>query len=236
LADTAREIHEWAAWILLAVIGVHIAGALWGSWLHRENLIAAMFTGRKMRDDADARETPARAAVAMAVIAGAGLLTAAYLHAAQWDRGYAALRGVAREPGAATDAWRKECSGCHLAYSPALLPQRSWERMLREQENHFGEDLSLSGANSRELLAIASRTPPPSWGAWKLGASIADGEAPLRITASRFWRHAHRNLPPAAYKAPVSSGRHDCEACHRDATSGIFHPRMIQKPLHGFSL
>jgi hypothetical protein len=32
---------------LLAVVGVHIAGVLIGSWLHRENLIGAMIDGRR---------------------------------------------------------------------------------------------------------------------------------------------------------------------------------------------
>ncbi|SEA54494.1 cytochrome b/b6 domain-containing protein [Variovorax sp. YR216] len=42
-----EEFHEAAANIMLGVVGVHIAGVLLGSWLHRDNLIGAMITGRK---------------------------------------------------------------------------------------------------------------------------------------------------------------------------------------------
>jgi cytochrome b len=43
----AEDFHEGAAGLMLAVVGVHVAGVLLGSWLHRENLVASMISGRK---------------------------------------------------------------------------------------------------------------------------------------------------------------------------------------------
>lgn len=42
-----EEGHEIAANVMLALVGAHILGALVSSWLHRENLIGAMISGRK---------------------------------------------------------------------------------------------------------------------------------------------------------------------------------------------
>lgn len=42
-----EEVHEAAANIMLALVGIHLLGVVVGSWVHRENLVRAMFTGRK---------------------------------------------------------------------------------------------------------------------------------------------------------------------------------------------
>ncbi|MBL8471120.1 MAG: cytochrome b/b6 domain-containing protein [Rhodocyclaceae bacterium] len=47
LSHAFGEVHEGIAGVLLAVVAVHVAGVITGSILHRENLVTAMFTGRK---------------------------------------------------------------------------------------------------------------------------------------------------------------------------------------------
>jgi cytochrome b len=42
-----EELHETAAYAALALVGVHVLGVVASSFLHRENLVRAMITGRK---------------------------------------------------------------------------------------------------------------------------------------------------------------------------------------------
>lgn len=48
--DWLEELHEALGNGLLALIGVHVVGVIVSSRLHQENLVRAMFTGRKRAD------------------------------------------------------------------------------------------------------------------------------------------------------------------------------------------
>jgi cytochrome b len=45
--DWAAELHETTAGVMLAIVILHVVGVTASSFLHRENLIGAMITGRK---------------------------------------------------------------------------------------------------------------------------------------------------------------------------------------------
>ena len=42
-----EELHEISGNLMLLVVGVHLAGVVISSWLHRENLVRAMLSGKK---------------------------------------------------------------------------------------------------------------------------------------------------------------------------------------------
>lgn len=48
-----EDLHELAANTMLAVVGLHVAGVVAASWLHRDNLVRAMVTGYKIGSPRD---------------------------------------------------------------------------------------------------------------------------------------------------------------------------------------
>jgi cytochrome b len=229
LGDASFSLHELLAWAVLGTAVLHLVGVIWGSYVHRENLALAMVTGRKVDHGDGAPPAPARAPLGIAM-ALAALAASAYYLEVHVPRDTELRNAEAKriEPAIAAQPWNKECGSCHLAYPAPLLPVRSWERMFAEQDKHFGEDLSLSAATSALLLKAARAADPASWGEWKVSGSVAPGDAPQRITELTQWREIHERVPEGRFKSKAVAGRHDCGACHRDAPSGIFHPRMIQ--------
>ncbi len=67
--DWLEEVHEVLANLMLAVVGVHIAGVVISSWLHRENLVGSMLSGRKFASPQEAIRSAWRSvAVVMLVL------------------------------------------------------------------------------------------------------------------------------------------------------------------------
>lgn len=232
-AAALRLLHETLAWALLGLVGLHLAGVAFGSWTHRENLVAAMLSGHKAQVPATAAQVPAHAAIAVLLAGAVAVTAAATLQRSGWLDGYATLRRdtQASLQSVAAPAWREECASCHFAYPPELLPTRSWSRLLDEQQQHFGEDLGLSAAATQALReAAAGADQARRWAGLALRASVAANDAPQRITETPMWRERHEAIDAAVFKAPTVAGRHNCEACHLDAASAIFSPRVIRIP------
>ncbi|MBL8350211.1 MAG: cytochrome b/b6 domain-containing protein [Burkholderiaceae bacterium] len=70
--DWLEDLHEAAASVMLALVGVHIAGVLLSSWLHHENLAAAMVTGRKPGPPDQAIRSAWRSVAALMLVAVIG--------------------------------------------------------------------------------------------------------------------------------------------------------------------
>jgi len=67
-----KELHEGVANVMLAVVGVHIAGVLVGSWLHGDNLIGSMLSGRKAGRPEDGVRSAWRSVAVLMLVAVAG--------------------------------------------------------------------------------------------------------------------------------------------------------------------
>ena len=228
LGNGAKPVHWVLASLLLAMIALHLAGILVGTWLLEEPLVRAMITGRKPIP-AEAplpRPRPARPVKATLWL----LLTA--MSAAAGIALLSRLPPVGIPVLPPNQAMLTECGDCHHPFHPSLLPRASWARLMASLNDHFGEDASLPAAKRDEIAAYLERYAAEAWDteAARRFAHIAPAD-PLRITATPYWRRKHARIDPAVFAAKPVMAHSNCIACHSDADSGRFDDQAIAIPV-----
>lgn len=119
--------------------------------------------------------------------------------------------------------FQQECSSCHIAYSPGLLPAESWRKIMSGLDKHFGSDASMDTQDTKEITAFLVSNASNRWSA---------SSAPLRITESAWFKRKHdaHEISPTVWTNPRVKSPSNCAACHRQADSGNFNEHDISIP------
>ena len=112
----------------------------------------------------------------------------------------------------------KECGSCHMAFQPAFLPARSWERVMDNLGDHFGEDVRLPPDTAAAICATLTANAGTSR---RFMRWVAPGGAPLRITDNPAFRREH-SFPERVWANPKVVTRSNCPACHAAAERGLY--------------
>lgn len=120
--------------------------------------------------------------------------------------------------------YRQECSACHMAYPPGMLPAASWERLMSNLPKHFGTDASLDPTTVKELSTWltahagqgkrTSLTPPPE----------------DRITRSAWFVRKHDEVSASTWQRASIKSPANCAACHPRADQGDFNEHAVRIP------
>lgn len=119
--------------------------------------------------------------------------------------------------------WQAECSSCHLAFPPGLLPATSWQKLMGGLDKHLGTDASLSPADTKEITDFLVKNASNRWTA---------STTPLKITESEWFKSKHRagEINPAVWKRESVKSQSNCMACHRGADKGDFDEDNVRIP------
>lgn len=119
---------------------------------------------------------------------------------------------------------QKECGVCHMAFQPAFLPAKSWDQMMGDLANHFGEDASLPtdqvSAIRAYLTANAGDVKNQGVARKYMRYVVPDG-APLRITENPAFLREHR-FADSVWRNPKIVTKSNCLACHTQADNGDY--------------
>lgn len=241
-----KQVHKAGAILMLLVVFAHIAGVVVESVLHKENLARSMVTGFKMAaaGTPQGRTHKMVAAILLLTMLGFGGWWFAYaverqLHEQGWHGDQE--NGEADEPHVKfvgktlpdNAQWRDECGSCHSVFYPALLPKRSWEKIMADQSEHFGTDLGLDAPTTAAVLKFMvdnAADGHQTEAAFKIDQSVAQDTTPLRITETPYWIRKHREIAASDWANPLVKSKSNCAACHSDADAGTFEDGAMQIP------
>ena len=242
----AKLIHTILAYLAVLMVVVHISAALFHDFVLKENIIIAMITGRKEDEEGwkviYAREKeapvsgrPAARLVFWIFITFLGALGLFYLPPDKAPS-YSAPRLLgAVEDHRESEIWLDECSACHAPFHPTLLPASSWKLMMRELEDHFGDDASLDPEVSVEVLEYllsASAELSTSEASKHILYSIKKSGAntPLRITEIQYWEDKHSDIAEEVFNRASIVNKSNCIACHPGSDVGSYEDADISVP------
>jgi hypothetical protein len=145
-----------------------------------------------------------------------------------------------KQPGVApvkNHLYEQECSSCHFAYPPGLLPAQSWQAIMTGLGDHFGENAELAepdrSAIQTYLLANSADTSELRRSR-KIMRSVSASAVPLRITELRYFKHEHDEIPARLVTGNPDVGSFSqCDRCHQDAKYGFFSENKITIPGYG---
>lgn len=159
------------------------------------------------------------------------LLTAGSMHAAMADddeggEGWFGSRGGSRGgiASAAPPQYKKECASCHMAYPAGLLPSGSWQHLMGNLGQHYGNDASLDAASARAINQYLTSNA----GTYKRVSEMPPED---RITESNWFRRKHgKHVNSSTWSRKSIGSPSNCSACHQGAEQGDFNEHSVRIP------
>jgi len=124
--------------------------------------------------------------------------------------------------------YKKECGACHMAYQPSFLPKRSWDKTMKDLDNHFNTDATMDSNDTKTiqnyLMTYASKDDR---------ISDMKGGVALRISQTPHFVKEHREIAKKMITQPEVKSIANCTACHTKAQAGSYREREINIPNYG---
>jgi len=132
--------------------------------------------------------------------------------------------------------YQSDCASCHMGFQPNLLPSASWKKIMdpKALEDHFGDNAEVDEQDRLSILAYL-KTYAADNNKGKRLLRFGKGEAPLRITELRYFKHEHNEIPKRMVQGnPKVRLLSNCMACHTGAERGDYSERGIRIPGYGY--
>ncbi len=115
------------------------------------------------------------------------------------------------------DLYAEECGACHFAYQPGLLPEASWDLIMLNLADHFGDNAELETETQTALhnyLVKNAADHAFHKRSVKIIRSLKGRLAPIQISKLSYIVRKHREIPSRLIKGNADVGSlSNCTAC-----------------------
>lgn len=225
-----KDIHELLSSVLIALIIAHISGVLFDRLFHsKHETLKSIVTGFKVTQENESIKLNIFQKL-FAFIAFAGLL--AFLIFSLYEPKNILTASIHKpiDYKIQNPLFAKECASCHILYPPNLMPKKSWETMMGNLENHFGDDASIddeSNKNILDFLVKNSAELSTTKASYRFLNSIGDKDI-IALSKTKFWEKKHRDIPKELFKHKEIKSKANCKACHSDIEKGLLENENIK--------
>lgn len=136
-----------------------------------------------------------------------------------------------------SELYKSECSSCHMAYPPGLLPAGSWKKIMTGLDSHFNDNAEVDNEDYKiiqDFLVTNSADKSNYRRSRKIMRSLDKNETPIRISELPYIKKEHDEIPDKMirYNKKVNS-LSNCIACHAQAEKGLFDEDSVKIPGFG---
>jgi len=117
-----------------------------------------------------------------------------------------------------------------LFIPPNLMPKKSWELIMSDLENHFGDDASLDVETNKDILAFLlknSAETSTTEASFKFLQSIKNQDI-IALSKTTFWEKTHKDVPKEIFDNEKIKSKANCKACHIDIEKGLIEDENIK--------
>ncbi|MDD5358647.1 MAG: cytochrome b/b6 domain-containing protein [Sulfurovaceae bacterium] len=228
------DIHLYVSYFLFIWACIHIVGVMIEQFYHKTNMAFAMITGYKKAEGKDSDITPF-GNIASYIFIIVSFVSFVYI-VSTYDNMVTRSIFTPIDFEQEYKVYYTDCGNCHKTYPPYMLPSRSWKRIMKDLDNHFGEEITEANiskeARTSILTYLTNNSSEHSTNkvAFKLMNSLSKDEAPKAITKTDYWREIHKDIDPKIFKSKKVKSRAYCWSCHEGFENGIFRNDKISIP------
>jgi len=224
------EIHEFFSSVLILLIFIHISGVILDYVTNKNSgVLNSIFSGYKNVEAKSVNLTLFQKIISFIFLFFAVFIV---IYSLFFNTALTKLKYKKISYSKIMPEFIQECASCHTLYPPHLLPKKSWQKLMDNLQNHFGDDASLQEPLKKKIEKFLVKNAAESSNkeaSFYILKSIKNKDI-IAISKTSYWKKRHKNIDKEIFKSDKVVSKANCKACHKGFEEGLIEDSLIKIP------